>query len=364
MNPPEKLTAVSAEQWREVCRLSVENLEPSRMVIVHTPSARRHVFENFVWAEKSFKIAMAREPSVEDFAGFEKSALQPQLVVGIGGGKALDAAKVIACWGSAFSSCRELSQTLLAGGKIEPARVAKLILVPSLASSGSETSKAAIISVGDHKTGLRGFGLVADKVVYDHRLWASLNIPAVLHYAFDVFAHLLETTVSLRRTEQSLAYASNGFARLGHWLFTQDANLMQYQEAMEASFYAGLCLATSSTCLPHRIQYVTGPATGTTHVEGIWYLSQGWFARVEKCCPDRLAEAAEMFRSESLGLKNFRAAFQLIHQKSAGRVRRHLFSKLPQMGRQLANKVDGDLTADPTFEGIATIEDLIIHQLS
>ena len=364
MRPPERFTVSSAVQWQETCRSSVGDLDLSRVVIVHTPSAHRYVLENFAWAEKSLKIAIANEPSVEDFAGFEKLASPPQLVIGIGGGKALDAAKAVAYWGSIFSSRQELAQTLLTGGKIEQARNAKLILSPSLASSGSEASKAAIISIGSHKTGLRGIGLVADKVVYDYRLWTSLTMPVALHYAFDIFAHLLETTVSLRRTEQSLAYARDGFARLSHWLFAQDADLTQYQEAMEASFYAGLCLATSSTCLPHRIQYVIGPATGTTHVEGIWYLSQGWFALAEKHCPDRLAEAATMFHSESFGLKNFHEAFRLIHQNSASQVRRSFFSKLPKSGQQLANEVSGDLAADPTFEGMATIENLIIHQPS
>ncbi len=364
MITPARKSITSAEAWRGLCKESMADLDNTGLIIVHTPSARAYVEANFSWAAGSRRLILRNEPSAADFASLDDAGFRPRLVVGIGGGKALDAAKTVACWGTAYASSNQLADFLLKGGRIEQRRETRLILAPSLASSGSEASKAAIVSAGQLKTGLRGAALMADVVVHDERLWSSVTDEVAGHYAFDIFAHLLETTVSLRRSDASLAHAAEGLARLGHWVFRQNASLAHYREAMEASFSAGLCLATSSTCLPHRIQYVLGPATGTTHVEGIWYLSRGWFPLAAAKCPERIEDAAKMFAPEKLGLTNFEAAFTALHRKAAGLVRRERFADVASNAEKLASHVTGDLAADPVFESVFTIKNILTHHTS
>lgn len=359
MTPPRKTDVASIRDWQAVCSAAVPALDPARLLVVHTPSASAYVEENFRWAGGSGRLVIASEPAAADFARLETLAAAPSLVIGIGGGKALDAAKAAAYWGTAFASSRELGQLLAADGKIDVTRGAGLVLAPSIASSGSESSRAAIVSVDGRKTGLRGAGLTADTVVHDSRLWTSLTEPVAWHYAFDILAHLLETTVSLRRSAVSIDYAREGFARLGHWLFRQDGSLAEYQEAMDAAYFAGACLATSSTCLPHRIQYVIGPATDTSHVEGIWYLSPGWLEAAARKCPDRLADAAAMLRPTSFGLAGLREAFSSIHERARSLVRQERFKDLPGAANRLARDVNGDVSADPIYDGAPTIEALI-----
>ena len=43
-----------------------------------------------------------------------------------------------------------------------------------------------------------------------------------------------------------------------------------------ASSMMGVNLAYSSTCLPHRIQYIIGPLTNTSHAQGLIALYKGW----------------------------------------------------------------------------------------
>ncbi len=359
MIPPRKHRIESPRQWRDIIARIAPELRGSDLVVVHTPSAASYVAENFAWADGHRTLAVRREPACEDFTALNSMARTPRVVIGIGGGKALDAAKAVAFWGNGYKSAAELGSVLATGGRIEQTRSNQLLLVPSLASSGSESSKAAILSVGGRKTGLRGAGLMADGVVYDERLWCSISQSLACHYAFDIFAHLFETTVSLRRTEQSLGFAAEGFARLNHWLFKCDASLGSYIEAMEAAYNAGLCLASASTCLPHRVQYVVGPATGTSHVEGIWFLSRPWLNLVEKEAPDRVVDAARMMLTADAGYREFRATFERIHARARDIVRRDRFKDLSEQTHAMARQVTGDLSADPCFRDRSTLEYLL-----
>ena len=359
MIAPTTFTVTCASDWQNACSEYTDGIPATGVVIVHTPSALKYVEDNFDWAVDRTLIEIAHEPSATDFSLLDRMTSAPSLVVGVGGGKALDAAKVVAQFRQSFSTAHQLIEMLISSRKIESPRTNRLILAPSLASSGSEASQAAIVSVGDRKLGLRSPSLLPDAVAYDSRLWANLPEAVATHYAFDVFAHLVETTISLRRSEQTKIYAAEGFARLGRWYFRGDASFAHYQDAMDAAFCAGICLATSSTCLPHRIQYVIGPATQTSHVEGISYLWENWFPLLEISCPDRLQEAEQILSPECFGKKSLHEVFTMIHQRSNTVERIHRFDSLRASADLLAAKVSGDLAADPTYAGIQTIIKLI-----
>lgn len=354
MRIPGCVDAASAADWRRI----VEDVAGAHeLVVVHTPSAAKFVEANFSWHDRMRRFEVLTEPAAETFAELERNPVSSDsIVVGIGGGKALDAAKVVAQWKEG-ESVNDLKRCLVSGGVVDH-RPRPLILAPSIASSGSEASKAAILSMGDIKTGLRGECLIADQVILDGRLWQNLDLSTARHFAFDVFAHLVETTVSMRRSSVSMDHARQGMDRLQAWLFRGDSDLRNYREAMVASFDAGVCLATSSTCLPHRVQYVVGPATGTTHVEGIWYLSRPWIRGLQSTARERYKEVEEIlgFGSSDGGLM---AAFDRAHTWAAALVRQDRFQTLQGRAATLAARVTGDLDADPTYTDRRLIEQLI-----
>lgn len=354
--PPILREAGSDGDWAEFMDAS-----PAAVFVVHTPSATAHVARIFPGTPETARWCIREEPRAEDFSRLERAGdFRPGLVVGIGGGRALDAAKVVAHWGHGYGSVEELRRVLQGGGRIGGTGRARLLLAPTLASSGSESSKGAIVTLGNCKTGLRGDSLQADWVIHDPRLWAGLPAEARRHYAFDVFAHLLETTVSRRRTPLAAEHAAEGGAHFRRWLEVgEDASPAAYRPAMLAAFHAGVCLGASSTCLPHRVQYVVGPATGTGHVEGIWMLAAPWLGLLARAAPERLEEAGVILAGRALPRGGLTEMFRLIHSRSGQGVRADRFRLSAESVPTLAGRVSGDLAADPCHEDGSTIENLL-----
>lgn len=358
--PPRKRVASNGD-WKAICSKLNES-EEAPLLIVHTPSATAYVHENFAWSRSCKRLIIRHEPEPGDLRSLEAWEFsRSAIVVGIGGGKALDAAKGVAMWGRDFGSVEEMQRLLEAGGRVQFPREKKLLLAPSIASSGSEASRGAIFTVGPKKTGLRGDSLLPDAVIHDSRLWGSLNVGTMVHHAFDIFAHLIETTISLRRTPQTMEHAEAGLAELGNWLIREGAALKSYQLAMDASYHAGVCLGSSSTCMPHRTQYVIGPATDTTHVEGIWFLAKAWHSLTRERSEERLREFEALLHASQWGNTDSGKILAKLHEMAETHVNREKFSLLRGREAEFAAQVDGNLSADPSYRDVSDIQALMTH---
>lgn len=330
------------------------------LAVVCTPSAEGHVRRLFPQLAPRQIWAVTREPQWEDFRRFEGGDFQPSLVLGIGGGRALDAAKIVAHWGRGLRTADDLRQVLEAGGRPSAATRAPLLLAPTLASSGSESSKGAIVGVGLSKIGFRGDTVQADAVVHDARLWAGTSAGMRRHFAFDVFGHLVETTVSSRCTPATVEQAREGSAHLLHWLLERGGDDACYGDAMRAAFHAGLCLATAGTCLPHRLQYVVGPHTDTGHVDGIWMLSPSWIEGIEQRAAARAAEVAGLLGAAKHGHATLGSLFRAVHGLAGHAVPRDRFRWTRAEAELLAGRVTGDLAADPSYVDSRTLLNLLL----
>jgi len=217
-------------------------------------------------------VRLAREGAVE-------------VVIGLGGGSALDAAKAVA-------ACRALdapaSDLLVQGTPI--VRTLPLIAVPTTAGTGSELSRGAILTDPSRrfKGGLRGDGLFPVAALVDPDL--SLTMPPALARltGFDVFCHAVETYFS-RLSQPALrcwslqavaAFRDCLFRPRPGWSVRERATGMSY-----ASSLMGINLGNASTCLPHRLQYAVGALTDTAHPAGLAALYPDWFERVVVAAP-------------------------------------------------------------------------------
>jgi acetaldehyde dehydrogenase/alcohol dehydrogenase len=129
--------------------------------------------------------------------------LRPDLLVAIGGGSVIDAAKAMRLFHeSPDLTLDELTLPFLDARK----RVAhypeidhelKLVAVPTTAGTGSEVSPAAVLSVAGRKETLVDYSLVPDMAVVDPRL--TLSMPSVLtaDTGIDALTHALEAAVSI-----------------------------------------------------------------------------------------------------------------------------------------------------------------------
>lgn len=198
-------------------------------------------------------------------------------VIGFGGGSALDVAKATAV-GIATS---EDLETYLLEGKEPPRETLPIIAIPTTAGTGSELSKAAIISSPEHfiKAGIRGRYILPKAAIVDAAYTWTVPRQITMETGFDVLAHAVESYVAIKAnifsqtlSEKAIMLVSENLPLLNRDLENHDAR----ERMCYASMIMGLNLANVGTCLPHRMQYAVGAATDTSHAAGLTALYPSW----------------------------------------------------------------------------------------
>ena len=206
------------------------------------------------------------------------------VVVGLGGGSAIDTAKAVAA-SVAGADVADLIGTTLA----EDAPVLPIVAVPTTAGSGSEVTKGAILtdSARRLRSGIRGPALFPVAAVVDPELTASLPTPVAVESGFDALTHAVEGCVARGATSRSRDLATQAIRAIAGALPTVAAGRAtatdRYRLA-HAALLGGVNVATVSTCLPHRLQQAMGAVPGVclSHGAGLAALYPAWLAALEE----------------------------------------------------------------------------------
>ncbi|MFP5404068.1 MAG: iron-containing alcohol dehydrogenase [Gammaproteobacteria bacterium] len=195
-------------------------------------------------------LAVAGEPSpsLVDEAVRSLRAEAIDVVVGIGGGSALDAAKAIASLlkpgNSVMDHLEGVGPELPYAGPATP-----FIAVPTTAGTGSEATKNAVLSVqgeGGFKKSFRDEQLVAEVALVDPDLLATCPPTVIAANGMDAFTQLLESYVSSRAAPltDSLAWGGMKAARDGLLALYANADDATARERMAyAALVSGITLA-------------------------------------------------------------------------------------------------------------------------
>src|SRR5476649_122604 len=134
-------------------------------------------------------------------------AFQPDWIVAIGGGSAIDAAKVMWC----FYEHPQLDfQDIIPVGSMPPLRnKARFIAIPSTSGSGSEITAFSVITDTENhiKYPIVAADMVPDIAILDPRLPATMPAHITAHTGMDVLTHALEAYVSTAATSFTDPYA-------------------------------------------------------------------------------------------------------------------------------------------------------------
>ena len=196
-------------------------------------------------------MAVSGEPSpqlVDDTARrFRSSAID--VVIGIGGGSVLDAAKAIAGLLQVESSVMDylegVGPELPYQGPAVP-----FIAVPTTAGTGSEATKNSVLSQqgeGGFKKSFRHDTLVARYAVLDPELLATCPAALIAADGMDAFTQLLESYVSTRANPFTDALAMSGIRAVRDSLvgwYRQEGDVTQHRANMAyAALLSGITLA-------------------------------------------------------------------------------------------------------------------------
>ncbi len=170
-----------------------------------------------------------------------------EVVVGIGGGSALDAAKAIAGLLRLDNSVMDFLEGV--GAELEyPGPAVPFIAVPTTAGTGSEATKNAVLSRQGRdgfKKSFRDDALVAEYALLDPDLLTSCPASLIAANGMDALTQLMESCVSLKANPMTDALALSGLQALSDSLLVWfdrcgDEDPRVSQEARSKMAYASL----------------------------------------------------------------------------------------------------------------------------
>jgi alcohol dehydrogenase class IV len=181
-----------------------------------------------------------------------------EVIIGLGGGSSIDAAKAIAILATNPPPISQYAGYHRIGRPGLP-----LIAVPTTAGTGSEVSKAAVITDTDHDVKMMMFDvhLLPTVALVDYEL--SLTMPPALtaHVGVDTLTHGIEAYVSRRANVLSDACALACVRHVARHLrtaFANPDNRPAREGMMAAACHGGMAFSNSSVCLVHGMSRPLG----------------------------------------------------------------------------------------------------------
>jgi len=243
------------EKW---CDRYVNTAEQALTPLVGKPFVRHSVQSNPSWLDVEAGVKLVREHDLG-------------LVVGFGGGSALDAAKVIT----------------------EHSRARFLVTIPTTAGTGGEISPWAVITNPDTRDKESVVAHTPDLALLDPDLTLTVPPAVTLWTGVDAFAHAFESYLSSAATAatDSVALAAVDLLAANLPLVMEDGRRPEPRAAMlHGSLLAGAAMITCGLGLVHA---VANPLGGIRHELPHGMIIAQLLAPVAafnaKACPERMA---------------------------------------------------------------------------
>ena len=191
-------------------------------------------------------------------------SVDPDLIVGFGGGSVMDVAKLV---------------TVLRGGVpladvIGPnrvrARLNALALVPTTAGTGSEAGIRALVTDATtrNKVAVESPFMLADMVALDPDLTLSVPPAVTAATGIDAMAHCVEAFTSRKSHPLIDNYARMGFGLVARHLpraVADGSDATARAALLLASYYGGICLGPVNTAAGHALAYPLGTRLKLPH---------------------------------------------------------------------------------------------------
>jgi alcohol dehydrogenase class IV len=194
---------------------------------------------------------------VEDFA--------PDLVLGIGGGSAMDMAKLLCAYRGVTDAGR-LDDAIRAGAAVTE-RSSKLVLAPTTSGSGSEATRFAVVYIGDQKYSIAGDAMLPDAVVLDPALTLTASPYQRATSGIDAIAQAVESLWATGADDTSRAFARDALSYLVPALpvFVNTGSPESSRDMAQGAHLAGRAIDISRTTAAHALSYGFTKSYGVSH---------------------------------------------------------------------------------------------------
>jgi alcohol dehydrogenase class IV len=206
----------------------------------------------------------------------------PDVILGYGGGSALDLSKLIA-----LGLAHGVPLNRFYGENLVPGPLLPLVAVPTTSGTGSEVTPVAVLADPERelKVGISSPYLIPRAAIVDPRLMLGAPASVTASAGADALVHAIEAFTAQVRTPKwqdklpvfvgrnllSSTLAIEAITLIGRSLrrAVQDGEDFEARSQMAyASLLAGMAFGTAGTHLSHAIQYPVGALTHTPHGTG------------------------------------------------------------------------------------------------
>jgi len=207
------------------------------------------------------------EPTVRmvDAALVDLRACGADVVVGLGGGSPMDAAKAVAILAGG-----DTPLSAYEGADKAPPRRTPLVCVATSAGTGSEVTRFTIITdeARSRKMLISSWEVLPDIAVADPDLTLSLPARYTVSTGIDALTHAIESYVSRRSQPLSETLALSAIRRIARWLlyaYREPENREARAQMSLAALEAGMSFCNASVALVHGMARPLGAHFGVPH---------------------------------------------------------------------------------------------------
>jgi hypothetical protein len=207
-------------------------------------------------------------PTEEEVIRGKKAMLAfgPDIVIGVGGGSAIDATKVM----TIMYENPELTLQEIREGKVPQERIkAQLIAIPSTSGTATEVTKAAVITFKEDqlKVGLKSPAFIPDIAILDSNITLSMPEKVVAESGMDAITHALETYINPKGDDLTNAMAKEAAAGLINNLqLSYDTGKQEYREKVHHyQALAGIAFTNTGLGMDHGIAHTLGGMYNYSH---------------------------------------------------------------------------------------------------
>ncbi len=198
----------------------------------------------------------------------------PDLIVAVGGGSVLDAAKAMRLfYEHPQLTIDELALPFLDARKRvaaypQTAHRVRLVAMPTTAGTGSEVSPAAVITVGGRKATLVDYSLVPDIAIVDPSFTLSMPPAITADTGVDALTHAIEAGVSIFASPYTDAFCVQAARLIFDALpraFADGSEIGARTMMANAATIAGLAFSNAFVGVNHALAHAVGARFGIPH---------------------------------------------------------------------------------------------------
>ena len=308
----------------------IETIGPRKILLVCGPTIEKlGLADRTLQAMGSYRncaeifINPKPEPDIDIVEDCAKQALERRtdLIVGLGGGSPMDVAK-----GAAVVATHEEGMRPLLGRNLLRKKGIPVILVPTTAGSGTETTQAVVVEdPEDHtKKSIWDPRTIAEAAIVDPELTLDMPPRLTAETGLDALLHAVEGYTSRESNPMSRLYALEAMRLIGRYLIKayQDGSNLEAREAMaRAASLAGIGCSNGGLGAIHALALALDSRNGFNHCRSLAVLAP-WVIQFnsvgnEKLYADianALGENIEGLSAEKASLKASEAFLRLFEQ--------------------------------------------------